>query len=297
MPRVGAPLGPAGTYSPSRPRRRLPISSGVRRSAGTSRPAMACMTRRTGSTISGEAKNVSARIPSMLSGAKRAALVQLKQVAPDLIQDFQGVGMADDGPVGQLQEQLGGGHQTGTLVGQNRLQVEPERRGKGLTQAGNFQVGNPREGLQQAGELVALGRLSEDVQAVADLGARQLAQVAVKLLNQVRHFLTAHLREGDRGPVGGQGVFPLMDVVAVVLRHQQLEVGVQVGFLDQVPNLLLHQRHLGRIEHLNLVVFIDKLHELSKGPVGVGTGHGGRQVIDDDGMGAPFGLRRLHQDH
>ena len=77
------------------------------------------------------------------------------------------------------------------------------------------------------------------MQATPNLGRAQLAQVGVNVLDEVGHVAAAHLGEGHRRALGRHLVVPLVDVVAVVPPQDGLQVGVQVGALDEVPNLLL----------------------------------------------------------
>jgi hypothetical protein len=79
------------------------------------------------------------------------------------------------------------------------------------------------------------------VQAIADLGAGQLAQVAVDVLDQVGEVLAAHLRQRDRGALLGQLVVPGVAVVALLLLtlEHRLEILVQLGRGEQLPDLAL----------------------------------------------------------
>ena len=171
------------------------------------------------------------------------------------------------------------------------VEVETEQAGHGGAQAGHVEVGHARQRLEQADHLLALGHLSQDVQAVADLRPGQLAQVAVQFLDQVRHLPAAHLGQRHRRAVGGDGVVPFVGVAVLALLHQIFQIVFQVGLLDQVPDLLLQQRHLRRVEQLDLVILVHQLHQLGQLAVGVGRGHRRRQVVDDDGVAAPLGLR------
>ena len=72
-----------------------------------------------------------------------------------------------------------------------------------------------------------------------------------------------------------------------------MQIGIQIGLLDQFPDLLLQQRQLGRIEHLDLIIFIDQLRQLGQRAIGVRRCHWRRQMVDDDGMRAPLRLRTL----
>src|SRR5947209_4469653 len=62
-----------------------------------------------------------------------------------------------------------------------------------------------RQRLEQSHQLLTLGHLSEDVQAVPNLCPGQLTQVAVQFLDEVRHFPAAHLGQGHGRAIGGNG--------------------------------------------------------------------------------------------
>jgi hypothetical protein len=84
-------------------------------------------------------------------------------------------------------------------------------------------------------------------------------------------------------------------VVALLVEalDHQADVGVQPRLDDQLPDLLLEHRQLGRVERLDLVVLVDQPRQLVQPTIGVGGGHRRRQVIDDDGVGAALGLGAL----
>ena len=72
-----------------------------------------------------------------------------------------------------------------------------------------------------------------------------------------------------------------------------MQIRIQVGLLDQLPDLLLQQRQFGRVEHLDLIILIDQLRQLGQRAIGVGRRHWRRQMVDDDGMRTPLRLRTL----
>src|SRR5437899_154905 len=100
---------------------------------------------------------------------------------------------------------------------------------------------------EELDELVALGHLAEHVQAVADLGAGQLAEVAVDLLQEVREILAAHLGHANGRAVLRERGVPYVRMAGAVAIEQQLEVGAEVGALQYVPDLALQQRRLRRV--------------------------------------------------
>ena len=116
---------------------------------------------------------------------------------------------------------------------------------------------------------LAGGRLAEHVEAAADLGVLEGAEVAVDVADHV----------GE---------------VVVVGRHvAEVEVAVELGGDEQVPHLAPHGGQLGRVERLDLGVLVEELLEPGEVVVGVGPGHRRREVVDDDGVGAALGLGAL----
>ncbi len=82
----------------------------------------------------------------------------------------------------------------------------------------------------------------------------------------------------------------LMPGIMVMLEHRR-QVGVELGFLDQIPDLLLQQRQLVRVQQLHLIVLVHQLGQLRQRAVAVGGGHRRRQVVDDHRVAAALGLR------
>ena len=78
-------------------------------------------------------------------------------------------------------------------------------------------------------------------------------------------------------------VRPLLDV----------EVGLQVGALDRVPDLHRERRQLRRVEHLQARVLVEQRLELGHLVVGVGAHHRRHEVVDDHGVHAALGLHAL----
>ena len=103
---------------------------------------------------------------------------------------------------------------------------------------------------------LALGSAAEDVQPVADLDVLDLAEVAV----DVQHELVEVL-------LGGR----LVDV----------QVVVQLGGRDQLPDLRPDRRQLDRVERRDAGVLVEQLLELGQLAVGVGPRHRRHQVVDD----------------
>ena len=131
------------------------------------------------------------------------------------------------------------------------------------------------------------------MQAVADLRGTQLAEVAVDVLNEVGHVFAVHFGQAHRHAFGRELLVPVVHVVAVVAAQQHGQVLIEVGLLHQLPDLPLQQRQLAGVEGLHLVVFVHELGELRQLAVGVGRGHGRRQVVDNHRVRPPLGLRAL----
>ena len=113
-----------------------------------------------------------------------------------------------------------------------------------------------------------VGRLAQDVQPVADLHVLDLAQPAV----DVHHELVEHL------------------VVGPVV---QPEVVVQLGGLDQGPDLAAQRRHLGRVHRRDVAVLVEQLLQPGDVAVRLGPRHRRHQVVDDRRVRAALGLRAL----
>ena len=160
-------------------------------------------------------------------------------------------------------------------------------------QARHARVRQAGQGDQHLGQRLAARRHAQDVQAAPDLRAAQFAQVPVDVLEQVRDVRAVHLAERDGHAVLGELVVPFVDVVAVVAAQQGAQVGAQVAALHEVPDLPLQQRQLGRVKEFELVVLVDQRGQFGQRAVGVCAGQGGRQVVEDGGVRAPFGLRAL----
>ena len=88
---------------------------------------------------------------------------------------------------------------------------------------------------------------------VANLRHAQFAEIAVEVFDQVRDFVSAHLRQRRGNAFGRELIVPLMLVVPVVAgKHGlQIKIRLQIRFLHQIPNLLLQIRQLRRIEFLD----------------------------------------------
>ena len=130
------------------------------------------------------------------------------------------------------------------------------------------------------------------MQAVTDLRGAELAQVSVDVFDQMRDVVAAHLGKRHGHAFRRQLVVPFVLVIAVVARQHraQVEVRLELRLLNQLPDLLLDDRQLRRVELLRGVVLVDEIVERRKRPIGIGGRHRRHQVIDDHRMAAALGL-------
>ena len=217
-----------------------------------------------------------------------------------MVDGLDGVTVRDERPTGPVTEPPGAFArgpcqcvQSLSQAVEQIVQREAIKRGDRGPDARRVQVGQPGQGKQQLDELAPPRRLPEDVQAVADLGPRQLAQVGVQVFQQVGDLPALHARERHGRALGGQTLVPFVGVVAVVLRHQPREVGVQAGSLDQVPDLALKERQLRRVEQFNLIILVHKLGELLELAIHARRRQRRNQMIDEHRMGSALGLGSL----
>ena len=134
--------------------------------------------------------------------------------------------------------------------------------------AGAPQLGRAQDDQDQVDQGFALRGEAEDVQAVADRGVLDLAQVAVDVQDELVEFGRAGLRV-------------------------DAEVVMQVGGLDQGPDLGPQRGQLVRVERGHGRVLVEQLLELGHLAVGVGARHRRDQVVDDHRVPAPLGLGPL----
>ncbi len=109
---------------------------------------------------------------------------------------------------------------------------------------------------------------AEDVQAVADLGVLHLAEVSVDMQQEVVEVVVA-----------GTLVQP--------------EIVVELGGLDERPDLRPDRRQLGRVERGQGGVLVQELFQPGHVTVGVGAGQRRHQMVDDDRVRPALGLRAL----
>ncbi len=133
---------------------------------------------------------------------------------------------------------------------------------------GTRPLGLAGDGEDGVDEGLARRRRAENVQAAPDLGVLERAQVAVDVVDHAREVVG----------VGHLG-------------HAQ--VAGQFGRHQQVPQLAPDGGQLGRVERLDLGVLVEQPFHPGQLVVGLGPGHGRREVVDDDGVGATLGLGAL----
>ena len=149
-------------------------------------------------------------------------------------------------------------------------------------------IGQARQRLQQVYQKFAFGWPAQCMQSVSNLGAGKLAKIAVQIFHDVSKFAPAKIRQRERGSFGRRAFIPFVFVIAVVLFEDLLQILIEICLANQIPDLLLKKRQLGRVEHFDLIVLIYQLHELIEFAVGVGGGHGRDQMIDNDGPCPPL---------
>ena len=212
------------------------------------------------------------------------------QMMREFVERLHDVARGDEGAVGKIGERRGHVLYASPKGVEHFIKRQPERGGKGGAQAGRVQVGQAGERQHQIHQVVAFGDAPQNVQAAANVRPGEFAEIAVQVFNEVGHVAPLHFGERDGRAVLGFGGVPFMHVVAVVLPHDERQILVEVGALDEVPNLALDDGQFGGVEHFNLVVFIHQLHEFSEFTVAVGGSDGRGEVVNDDGVGAAFRL-------
>ncbi len=149
-----------------------------------------------------------------------------------------------------------------------RKRVEPELQivGQGANERvipGRVAPGYPG---QCNGEIAlhgAGGRLAEDMEAIADLGLLQVAEEVVDL-------------DESRRLVLGQA-----------------DIGIEPAVAGEVENAALEIGEAAPVHAGGGIVFVEQRFEVFQGPIGLGAGERGHEVIDDDGAGAALGLGAL----
>jgi hypothetical protein len=118
-------------------------------------------------------------------------------------------------------------------------------------------------------DVVGAGRrVAEDVQAVADLGVLDLAEPTVDVQQEVVEAVVL-------GTVG------------------EAQVVVELGGLDEGPDLGADRRELRRVHRADLGVLVEELLQARDVAVGVRAGHRRHEVVDEGGVDAALGLGAL----
>ena len=125
--------------------------------------------------------------------------------------------------------------------------------------------GNAQQRQQGVDTQTAFGRLTKDMQAVADLRFLQVAQVGIQARQPHRRVrLTA-----------------------------QFQLLVDTGFAHQLEDVFLQLLGTARVEQLRFVILIGQQLKVTQRAVGFGAGQRWHQVVDDHRLGAPLGLGAL----
>ena len=143
--------------------------------------------------------------------------------------------------------------------------IEGSEQGGALTagRGTDRRLGAGRRG-EQAHRLL-VGRLAEDVQAVADAELLDVAELGIELGDGLAVGLALH-----QATVGGQSVGP--------------------GALD---DLLFEEDEPPAVEAVGRGIFLDDAFQLGERPVQAGRAERRRQMADGDGTQPPLGLHRL----
>ncbi len=85
--------------------------------------------------------------------------------------------------------------------------------------------------------------VAENMQAITNLRHAKLAQIPIDVFDEMRNLASAHLRQRNGYTLWREFVIPIMFVIAMIARQHvsQIEVGLQVRILNQLPYLLLNE--------------------------------------------------------
>ena len=155
-------------------------------------------------------------------------------------------------------------------AGRSAPSVETERRAQAGHRTGLAapDLRGPQDRQHQVDAGLALRRLAEHVQAVADLRVLDLAEPAVDVEDELVELLVA-----------GSLVEP--------------EVAVHLGGVHEGPDLGPDGRQLGRVHGGDVGVLVEQLLEPGDVAVRLGPRHRRDEVVDDRGVRASLGLRAL----
>lgn len=164
----------------------------------------------------------------------------------------------DQGP-GPFLRLVGGDAGRGGLVEPQRLAQARQGGGAAPDLAG------PQDREDEVDPVGAGRGAAQHMQAVTDLGVLDLAEPAVEMHDELVEAL----------------------VLGAVLQPQ---VVVELGGLDQGPDLCADRRELRRVHRRDLGVLVQELFEAGDVPVAVGTCHRRYEVVHQGGVDAPLGL-------
>ncbi len=165
--------------------------------------------------------------------------------------------------------------------------------GDAEAQARHVEVRHADEAEDGVHQLCPFGSLSQDVQPITYLRARQLAEVAVDVLHQVGEVAAGQVGDRVRYSVLVELRIPLVRVTVGVPVDELSEVLVQLRLLDELPDLLLDERQLARVELFHLVVLVHQPGQLLDLPISLRRRHRRRQVVHHYSVRAPLRLRAL----
>ena len=146
---------------------------------------------------------------------------------------------------------------------ENSLIIQASHGCDGSAQAAYRAIVQAQHGEHQPDTLLAGRCLAQGMQPIANLGILQLAQIAV------------HVQQ---------------EVVKIVRGFCGMQVVMQIGLYDEVPDLRLDGRQLAGVEGLHLVILVHELFQPGDVVVHLGPHHGRDEMVDHHGMRAPFGL-------
>src|SRR5882757_7862595 len=88
-------------------------------------------------------------------------------------------------------------------------------------------------------------------------------------------------------------VIPRVHVVSVSLAPNLLEIILEALRPQQLPNLTAKHSKLRRVHALRAVILFNQPRERCQRAIRLGLGKWRHEMVDDDGMRAPFRLRTL----
>jgi hypothetical protein len=93
--------------------------------------------------------------------------------------------------------------------------------------------------IEQFDQLIALRHIAQNVQAIPNLGAGQLTEIAFNVFQQMRHLCALEFGKGSGRAVVEKCTISIMAVVSVICLEDVLQVIIQPVTLEHVPDLAL----------------------------------------------------------